>query len=180
MGNKTSKKSKQTLAKTYTTELKSYEAACKEDTELQSFDECLHARTSQVISTLATGVEVRTLSLDSLKEVTECLLEMNQDVVNVILNCEKDIWEHDPLFKLVTDYLDTSLKTLDFYDALKRCLNRAGVSHYTITLALHYFEEESLVQGDTLISSSLFFSYSGWTNLRLTRLVLIPFLNISE
>lgn len=152
MGNNASKKSKETLAKTYTTELKSYGTTCKEDTEMQSFDKCLQARTSQVISTLATGVEDGTLSLHSLKEVTECLLEMNQDVVKIILNCEKDIWEHDPLFELVKDYLDTSMKTLDFYAALKRCLNRAGVSHYTITLALHYFEEESLVQGDTLIS----------------------------
>ncbi|GFY95077.1 transmembrane protein, putative [Actinidia rufa] len=87
----------------YTTELSSYELACKLDEDLQSFDTSLQARTNQVISTLANGVEVRAVSFDSLKEVTECLLQMNQEVVKVILECKKDIWKNQELFELVEE-----------------------------------------------------------------------------
>ncbi|KAF3590572.1 hypothetical protein DY000_02027873 [Brassica cretica] len=153
MGNQTSKKSHETSSKTtttsmhYTTELRSYEAACKADTELQSFDTCMQARTSHVISTLATGVEVRALSFDSLKEVTECLLEMNQEVVKVILDCKKDIWKNNELFELVEDYFENSLKTLDFCAALEKGLRKARDSQLLILVALQQFEDESLVEG---------------------------------
>ncbi|CAN8327486.1 unnamed protein product [Cochlearia groenlandica] len=166
MGNQTSKKSSQdpssssssssktTKTRTttsssihYTTELRSYEAACKADTELQSFDESLHARTSHVISTLANGVEVRALSFDSLKEVTTCLLEMNQEVVKVILDCKKDIWKNQELFDLVEDYFENSLKTLDFCGALEKGLRKARDSQLLILVALQQFEDESRVQG---------------------------------
>ncbi|CAN6819156.1 unnamed protein product [Brassica oleracea var. botrytis] len=153
MGNQTSKKSQETSSKTtttnmhYTTELRSYEAACKADTELQSFDTCLQARTSHVISTLATGVEVRALSFDSLKEVTECLLEMNQEVVKVILDCKKDIWKNQEIFELVEDYFENSLKTLDFCAALEKGLRKARDSQLLILVALQQFEDESLVEG---------------------------------
>ncbi|KAJ0247277.1 UPF0496 protein [Hirschfeldia incana] len=153
MGNKTSKKSQDSSSKTttttihYTTELRSYEAACKADTELQSFDSCLQARTSHVISTLATGVEVRALSFDSLKEVTECLLEMNQEVVKVILDCKKDIWKNQEMFDLVEDYFENSLKTLDFCAALEKGLRKARDSQLLILIALQQFEDESLVEG---------------------------------
>ncbi|KAJ4870792.1 UPF0496 protein [Raphanus sativus] len=154
MGNQTSKKSRDTSSKTttttsmhYTTELRSYEAACKADTELQSFDTCMQARTSHVISTLATGVEVRALSFDSLKEVTECLLEMNQEVVKVILDCKKDIWKNQELFELVEDYFENSLKTLDFCAALEKGLRKARDSQLLILVALQQFEDESLAEG---------------------------------
>lgn len=155
MGNKTSKKSSSSMQ--YTTELRSYEAACKADKELQSFDTCLQARTSHVISTLSTGVEVRALSFDSLKEVTDCLLEMNQEVVKVILNCKKDIWNNQDLFELVKDYLENSLATLDFCAALEKGLRRARDSQLLILVALQQFEDESL-EG-TIFS---FFFYSSW------------------
>ncbi|KAG2318626.1 hypothetical protein Bca52824_011839 [Brassica carinata] len=153
MGNQTSKKSQDPSSKTttttmhYTTELRSYEAACKADTELQSFDICLQARTSHVISTLAAGVEVRALSFDSLKEVTECLLEMNQEVVKVILDCKKDIWKNQEMFDLVEDYFENSLKTLDFCAALEKGLRKARDSQLLILIALQQFEDESLVEG---------------------------------
>lgn len=147
MGNKTSKKSKETSARTYTTDLRLYEAACKEDTEIQSFDTRVQARTSNVISTLSTGVEGQALSFDSLKVVTESLLDMNQEVVKVILDCKKDIWKNKDMFELVEDYFETSLKTLDFCDALQRSLRRARDSHLLILGALQHFQEENLVQG---------------------------------
>ncbi|VFQ65818.1 unnamed protein product [Cuscuta campestris] len=126
--------------------MNSYEAACRDDTDLQNFDLTLQARTSQVISTLAAGVEVRSLSFDSLKEVTECLLDMNQEVVKVILQCKKDIWKNQELFELVEEYFENSLKTLDFCVSLEKCLKRARDSQLLIQVALQQFQEES--EGD--------------------------------
>lgn len=132
----------------YTTDqLSSYEAACKVDADLQSFDTNLQTRTNQVINTLAAGVEVRALSFDSLKEVTECLLEMNQEVVKVILECKKDIWKNQELFELVEEYFENSLQTLDFCTALEKCLKRARDSQLLILVAIQQFEEENELGG---------------------------------
>ncbi|KAL9391500.1 hypothetical protein Peur_015420 [Populus x canadensis] len=131
----------------YTTELSSYEAACRLDKDLQSFDTTLQARTNHVINTLAVGIEVRAFSFDSLKEVTECLLEMNQEVVKVILECKKDIWKNQELFELVEEYFENSLQTLDFCAALEKCLKRARDSQLLILVALKQFEEESEAGG---------------------------------
>uniref|UniRef100_A0A5B7AL64 Uncharacterized protein n=1 Tax=Davidia involucrata TaxID=16924 RepID=A0A5B7AL64_DAVIN len=125
-----------------TPDLSSYEAACRLDPDLQSFDSTLQERTSRVINTLAVGVEVRSLSLDSLREVTGCLLEMNQEVVKVILECKKDIWKNKEMFQLVEDYFENSLHTLDFCTALEKCLKRARDSQLIIHVALQQFEEE--------------------------------------
>ncbi|XP_050235137.1 UPF0496 protein At4g34320-like [Mercurialis annua] len=134
----------------YTTDqLSSYEAACKLDMDLQSFDTSLQVRTNHVINTLAVGVEVRALSFDSLKEVTECLLEMNQEVVKVILECKKDIWKNQELFDLVEEYFENSLQTLDFCTALEKCLKRARDSQLFIFVALQQFEEENENGGKT-------------------------------
>lgn len=146
MGNKTSRKSKEKSGRNYTTELRSYEAACKEDMEIQSFDTRMQARTSHVISTLATGVEVRSLSFDSLKAVIGSLLDMNQEVAKVILDCKKDIWKNQEMFEFVEAYFETSLKTLDFFNALKRGLQGVQINHLFILGAVQHFEEESLIQ----------------------------------
>ena len=132
----------------YTTELSSYEAACRLDADLQSFDTTLQERTNQVINSLAVGVEVRALSFDSLKEVTGCLLEMNQEVVKVILECKKDIWKNQELFELVEEYFENSLQTLDFCTALEKCLKRARDSQLLILVALQQFEEETELGGN--------------------------------
>ncbi|KAJ0763140.1 hypothetical protein HanOQP8_Chr04g0168911 [Helianthus annuus] len=124
------------------TELNAYEAACRSDADLQSFDATLQARANNVINTLATGVEVRALSFDTLKEVTECLLEMNQEVVKVILHCKKDIWKNQELFELVEEYFENSLQTLDFCAALDKCLKRVRDSQLLILVALQHFDEE--------------------------------------
>lgn len=126
----------------YTAELSSYEAACRLDPDLQSFDTTLQARTNRVINSLAVGVEVRSLSFNSLKEVTGCLLEMNQEVVKIILDCKKDIWRNQELFELVEDYFENSLQTLDFCTALEKCLKRARDGQLILHVALQQFEEE--------------------------------------
>ncbi|XP_008241622.1 PREDICTED: UPF0496 protein At2g18630 [Prunus mume] len=125
-----------------TADLSSYEAACKHDPALQSFDATLRQRTSRVITSLSTGLEVRSLSLDSLKEVTDCLLEMNQEVVKVILECKKDIWNSKEMFSLVEEYFENSLQTMDFCTALEQCLKRALNNQLIIQAAVRQFQEE--------------------------------------
>ncbi|KAJ4967415.1 hypothetical protein NE237_019264 [Protea cynaroides] len=126
----------------YTAELSLYEAECRLDPDLQSFDSILQARTNRVINTLASGVEVRALSFESLKEVTGSLLEMNQEVVKVILDSKEDIWKNQELFKLVEDYFDNSLRTIDFCTALEKCLMKARDSQVILHVALQNFEKE--------------------------------------
>ncbi|GLT52237.1 hypothetical protein SLA2020_255860 [Shorea laevis] len=137
----------------YAKELSSYKAACKLDVDLQTFDTKLLEWTSCVISTLAGGSEVRALSLDSLKVVTECLLGMNQEVVKVILKCKEDIWENQQLFDLVDEYFNNSLQTLDFYNALVKCLQRARDSQSIILVALQQFEMGTEVDGSQYVKT---------------------------
>ncbi|KAK7252888.1 hypothetical protein RIF29_37145 [Crotalaria pallida] len=129
----------------YAADLSSYEAACVEDPSLQSFDATIQERTSRVISSLVDGVEVRSLSIDSLREVTGSLLEMNQEVVKVILECKQDIWnkKDQELFSLVNDFFENSLHTLDFCNALEKCLKRAREKQVMVKSAITYFEEEA-------------------------------------
>ncbi|XP_008775795.2 UPF0496 protein 1-like isoform X2 [Phoenix dactylifera] len=126
----------------YLAGLSSYEMACRLDPELRSFDDTLQERTSRVISTLAHGVELRSLSFDSLRQVTGSLLEMNQDVVKVILEGKEDIWKNPELFNLVEEYFENSLQTLDFCTALEKCLKKARDSQLILHVALQHFEEE--------------------------------------
>ncbi|CAI0377213.1 unnamed protein product [Linum tenue] len=144
MGNQASCKKPSNLS----TELSSYEAACAIDEELRSFDTKLQARTNHVINTVAADVEVRALSLDSLKEVIGCLLDVNQEVVKVILDCKKDIWKSHELFKLVEDYFDNSLHTLDFCAALEKSLKRARDNQLLLLVALQQFDEEELSKSE--------------------------------
>ncbi|CAL0311516.1 unnamed protein product [Lupinus luteus] len=129
----------------YASDLSSYEAACVEDPRLQSFDATIQERTGRVITSLAHGVEVRSLSVDSLMEVTGSMLEMNQEVVKVILECKQDIWnkKDQELFSLVNDFFENSLHTLDFCNALEKCLKRAREKQVIVKSAITYFVEES-------------------------------------
>ncbi|CAH8302212.1 unnamed protein product [Eruca vesicaria subsp. sativa] len=128
----------------YTEHLTSYELACSEDPKLESFDSSLHQRTNRVINKLAasSGVEIKSLSFDSLREVTQCLLDMNQDVVKVILQDKEDIWSNQDLFSLVNMYFDSTAKTMEFCSELQSCLNRARRSQVIIQFAVNHFEEE--------------------------------------
>ncbi|KAF8405168.1 hypothetical protein HHK36_010067 [Tetracentron sinense] len=98
--------------------------------------------TNHVINTLAVGVEVRALSIGTLREVIGCLLEMNQEVVKIILESKKDIWKNQELFELVEEYFENSLQTMDFYTAMEKCLKRARDSQLIIQVALQQFAEE--------------------------------------
>uniref|UniRef100_A0A6N2L9D8 Uncharacterized protein n=1 Tax=Salix viminalis TaxID=40686 RepID=A0A6N2L9D8_SALVM len=112
----------------------------KADSESQSCDATHHERTNHMISSLATAVEIR--SLGSFKEVTTCLLDMNQDVIKFILESEEDIWDNPELFGLVKEYFKSSVETMEFYTALGRSLERAKNSQSIIQLAIKQDEEE--------------------------------------
>lgn len=128
---------------TFNVDLSSYEEACRRDQTLQSFDATIQARTNRVISSLETGVGLRSLSFDALIEVTNGLQEMNQDVVKFILDCQKDVCKNQELFSLVEIYFDNSLKTLEFCTALENCLKRTRDNQLLmIQLAVNHFEEE--------------------------------------
>ncbi|GJN20396.1 hypothetical protein PR202_gb07771 [Eleusine coracana subsp. coracana] len=107
----------------------SYEAACSADPELRTFDAALRRR---AISAVASGVEVRSLSLASLRDVTGCLLDMNQEVVRVVLAGKRDVWRSPDLFDLVEAFFDGTLHTLDFLVVLDASLRRARDVHLSL------------------------------------------------
>ncbi|CAL5187989.1 unnamed protein product [Lathyrus oleraceus] len=141
----------------YAADLTSYEAACVDDPNLQSFDATIQERTNRVINSLAQGIEVRSISLESLGEVTGSLLDMNQEVVKVILECKQDIWNKKDrdLFSLVEDFFDNSLQTLEFCNALEKCLKRAREKLVAVNSAMTCFDEEvqNGVEGSTYLKT---------------------------
>lgn len=136
-----------------TGELSSYLQACQLDPDVQVFDSHLHERTTNIINSLTRnsndsaeedgGFEVHSVSLDSLRQVAGCLIDMNQEVVRVILECKKDIWNNQELFGLVQDYFEYSVQTLDFFTALDKCLKRVRDRQLIIQVALLQLEENN-------------------------------------
>lgn len=131
------------MASIYSSDLTSYKSACKEDPDLQSFDSSLHSRTNRVINSLASGAESRSLSFEALIEVSGCLLEMNQEVVKFIIESREDVWDNKDLTSLVNAYFDSSIKTLDFCNAVDHCVKRARIGQMIIQFAVKQFEMES-------------------------------------
>ncbi|XP_010558093.1 PREDICTED: UPF0496 protein At5g66675-like isoform X2 [Tarenaya hassleriana] len=128
----------------YSADLSSYKSACRQDPDLRSFDSSLHLRTNRVISSIASRAESQSLSFDSLIDVSGCLLEMNQEVVRFIIESREDVWENKELSSLVNAYFDSTIKTLDFCNAVENCVRRARVSQMIIQFAVKQFEMESL------------------------------------
>ncbi|KAF5736068.1 hypothetical protein HS088_TW14G00202 [Tripterygium wilfordii] len=141
-GGDTSQSSSQINKDGYKVDLDSYEEAVKNDPKLQSFDTHLHERTNRVIIYLASGVEMRSLSFESLKEVINALLEMNQEVVKIVVENRTDIWNSEDLFALVEEYFDNSVKILEFCNALEHSLKCARNSQLLIQIAVRQFDEE--------------------------------------
>ncbi|GAB2279713.1 hypothetical protein Dimus_014353 [Dionaea muscipula] len=125
-------------------DLGSYLAAVQFDPDLRVFDANLHDRTSRVINSLAGDVGGgRSLSVDALREVTGSLIDVNREVVRVILECKKDIWNNKDLLSLVNDYFEYSTQTLDFFTDLDRCLKRASDRLLILRVALLHYEDET-------------------------------------
>ncbi|KAK9669931.1 hypothetical protein RND81_13G164800 [Saponaria officinalis] len=151
MGAKSSKPSNETTETNINDELSSYLQACELDPEIQTFDSQLHEQTTQIINSLAEdginnnnneGFEVRSVSLDSIRQVIKCLIDMNQEVVRVFLEFKNDIWNNQELFDLVQDYFECTAKTLDFFTVLDKCLKRARDRQVIIRVSLLQFEDE--------------------------------------
>lgn len=106
--------------------LADYEAACKIDPDVKRFDDKLHTRTREALSSLAAGVESpgQGVSFKSLKDVTTSLLEVDNEVVHVILAYKEDVWANKELMVLVTDYLNTTLEALAFCGVLENCVQQ--------------------------------------------------------
>lgn len=124
------------------TDLSSDDAAYRADPELPNLEATIQQRTSRAINSVAIDIDVGEFSTDSLRYVTECLLEMNQDLVSVILQSKKDVWKNPELSDLVDEYFKNSIQSLDFCSLLDACLKRALISHSRINLALQKFKEE--------------------------------------
>ncbi|KAK4262209.1 hypothetical protein QN277_027793 [Acacia crassicarpa] len=139
----------------FAADLKSYETACVADPNLQSFDSDVKERTNRVINSLANGVQACSLSLDSLREVTDTLLENHEQVVRIFLACKDDILKNQDLSSLVDEFFENSLLTLDFCNELHKCLRRARDSQFIIKSALSDFGVgvESGVEGGRFVKT---------------------------
>ncbi|KAK9135426.1 hypothetical protein Syun_014756 [Stephania yunnanensis] len=123
-------------------QIRIYEDIRNEDQQIRQFDTDLHLRTTRTINTLSIETnQPLPFSLDLLKEVTGCLLDSNQQVVNLILTTKKDIWKNPDLFTLVDDYFKTSLHTLDFCSTLQRFLANSKLNQAILRSALHRLSE---------------------------------------
>ncbi|XP_052197560.1 UPF0496 protein 1-like [Diospyros lotus] len=130
-------------------DLSSYEAACRRDPDLRSFDSSLQQRTSRLITSLADGVDGRSLSLDVLRNLLEfCLVEVNHEVVDFILQCKEDIWRNRELSDLVDDYFKNSFLNLELCAALDRSLKRSRDGLLVVKAALQSFEQDGSNQTD--------------------------------
>lgn len=124
-------------------ELSAYEAACRADADLRTFDAALQTRTGRAVAAVTTAgsVDLRSISFSSLKEVTGCLLDNDVQVVNTILAHKRDVWKDPDLSNLVEDYFRTSLTTLDFVGELEKSLRRACDAQLLLRLAVRHLEE---------------------------------------
>jgi alkylhydroperoxidase/carboxymuconolactone decarboxylase family protein YurZ len=86
-------------------------------------------------------------------EITGGLHDLNREVVTVLLEANRDIWNCPDLFQLVEEYFNTSIESLDFCNCLENCLKRARDGQILIQLALDKFEAESSGQENNFSST---------------------------
>ncbi|MFS7997265.1 hypothetical protein Hanom_Chr12g01139641 [Helianthus anomalus] len=109
------------------------------DVRAQGFDKTLQVRADNVINSLDSGVEDRSMSFDMENEVN-FFVEINQDEGKVALNPK--------LVKLVEDYQEINTQTLGLCDSLSACLKRVRETHLLLLEALHYFDNEDGADGN--------------------------------
>ncbi|VVB14258.1 unnamed protein product [Arabis nemorensis] len=133
------------LPKQLESQLSSYISACQQDPDLKSFDSSLHQRTSKLFSSLASrGGKTENSSLDSLKEVCEFLVDLSQDVVKIIIEGKEDVSKNQELKSLVDLYFESTNKTLDLFNTVEKCVEKAEISQLVIRVAIQQFETESM------------------------------------
>ncbi|KAJ8633343.1 hypothetical protein MRB53_026679 [Persea americana] len=89
----------------YKAEMKFYEDACRDNPNIQSFNANLHDRTARVINTVVAGVDIGSLSFESLKEITGGLLETNRRLCKSYSITKKDIWKNKESFSFFREQL---------------------------------------------------------------------------
>ncbi|KAJ0241349.1 hypothetical protein HA466_0217620 [Hirschfeldia incana] len=120
----------------------SYTTACEEDPELKSFGSSLDQRFSKLNRSLTTGVKTEKISLNAVKSVCGFLVEMNQKLAeNIIANV--DLLKNEDLRSLVDLYYESSTSTLDLFNTLGNCTNKAKLSIAIIRTTIQKFEKES-------------------------------------
>ncbi|EOA24170.1 hypothetical protein CARUB_v10017404mg [Capsella rubella] len=137
--------SEETMSK-YSGHLIAYKSACEEHPELKSFDNTLQQRTIKVIDKLTAGAETGTgvLSLHDIHiEISKHQLEVSQDVANLILQWEGDLWENNALKSLVLAYFDNIKETLKIFGDVMDCVEKAEEGKDYIEIAVENFDKES-------------------------------------
>ncbi|XP_059623230.1 UPF0496 protein At2g18630-like [Cornus florida] len=98
----------------------------------------------RVINTLGVGVKGGSLSVESLGELTDRILETKQQVVEFIDECKelKDVWwNEDGLLDLVVYYVGNTMQFIELCTALNQCLVHVKVGTPMIQATLKKFEE---------------------------------------
>ncbi|CAL8176176.1 unnamed protein product [Prunus armeniaca] len=137
--------------------LRAHEEDCKHDEDMQSFDTNLKARTTEVISSLASSGAIST---EYLKDVVNYVRVWNQTTVDSILQLEKDIRgegkkrvkgkqskkskkKNSRFQSVVDEYVDNSRGMLDLLSELNKFVNSACNSHSSIeTVVQEYFNKQ--------------------------------------
>ncbi|PQQ20907.1 UPF0496 protein [Prunus yedoensis var. nudiflora] len=137
--------------------LRGHEEDCKHDEDMQSFDTNLKARTTELISSLASSGAIST---EYLKDVVNYVTVWNQTTVDSILQLEKDIRAEgkkgvkgkqskkskrkNSRFQTVVDkYEDSSQEMLDLLSELDKFVKSACNSHSSIeTVVQEYFDKQ--------------------------------------
>ncbi|GAB2282515.1 hypothetical protein Dimus_017056 [Dionaea muscipula] len=150
-----------TFSDDLSSDLSSYRAAVQFDRDLRVFD-----RTSRAINFLASSSSsVGTLgevtrnsaptstpsvpqtsphvSSSDLSPYSKTAAQFDMEVVRVILECKKGIWDNKDLLSLVNKYFECSIQTRVFFDTLGRCLKRASDLQLILQALPLQFEEEN-------------------------------------
>lgn len=117
----------------------SYTTACEEDPELKSFGSSLDQRFSKLNGSLTTEF----FSLNAVKSVCGFLVEMNQNLAESII-ANVDLLKNEELRSLVDLYYESSTSTLDLFNTVGNCTNKAKLSILIIRIAIQQFKKESM------------------------------------
>ncbi|KAG6547386.1 hypothetical protein Mapa_010834 [Marchantia paleacea] len=112
------------------------------DPDLKSFDDCMKQRTEKVLGSLENGMKQGGLELSALKDVTNGVMGMNEEVVDYIVACDQNVWANEEMKELVSDYFRNSLEALDFCGVLERSVQQARDNQIYIEAALSQMPED--------------------------------------
>ncbi|BBM97750.1 hypothetical protein MPTK1_1g08020 [Marchantia polymorpha subsp. ruderalis] len=113
------------------------------DPDLKSFDDCMKQRTEKVLGSLEKGMKQGGLELSALKDVTNGVMGMNDEVVDYIEACDQDVWANEEMKDLVSDYFRNSLEALDFCGVLERSVQQARDNQIFIETALSLLPDDA-------------------------------------